>query len=294
MVQSMQMRQILLLFCLWLIIPASHAVSEPCTDMDYRFIGMARTQNGFVAMLKSGNKSFLVKEGDVLDNGDRILKIDFYFVYYQRGEERHSLTPCADPKEYDTIREVVTHELPSLHTRRDDHSPYIVGPIILENTILEYAMIKVSQAAGGASFLMDIDTASLCPHDGLSFIIAHQTMNNALTMITESCGLVWTEVSDTYVVRPDTPYPPPSNHFEDKSSYIAGTVLFWGTSLPEALILVSEVIGDIFIEFDSDVEKKIIWGGISHTTFYEFLDALTITIGATWKQDEDKYKIFFF
>lgn len=92
--------------------------------------------------------------------------------------------------------------------RGPDNSPYIVGPIILQDADISKAMQLLSEAAGGASIIVEASivkanapSAKGGGGGGITMTLSHITLEDALDVITSAnSDWVWKKVAGSYLV----------------------------------------------------------------------------------------------
>jgi type II secretory pathway component GspD/PulD (secretin) len=116
-----------------------------------------------------------------------------------------------------------------------DTSPYIVGPVILQDTDISQAVRLLSEAAGGANIVVEAalvqqqSTTSTSggtgsTSAGITVTLSHITLEDALDIITASNEWVWRKYGDYYaIMSKDTAFAgvtkmPSANVFEDSGT----------------------------------------------------------------------------
>lgn len=79
-----------------------------------------------------------------------------------------------------------------------DSSPYIVGPVILQDADISQAIRLLSEAAGGANIV--VQSALVAAGTGITVTLSHITLEDALDIITSSNNWTWRKFGDYYSI----------------------------------------------------------------------------------------------
>ena len=91
-----------------------------------------------------------------------------------------------------------------------DNSPYIAGPVILQDADVSKVVQLLSEAAGGASIIVEskvleesaasIAQAGAGGGGGITMTLSYITLEDALDVITSANNWAWMKIANSYVI----------------------------------------------------------------------------------------------
>lgn len=179
-------------------------LKEP-SDFDFDLAPNGQTFRLAVAGKGAGSDTIIARRSENVNSGganttasEPRAELDgSYPIIQVPGEKKGSKGTTQIPYAYKPPSEFNEVEIP--YKMKDlDTSPYIVGPVILQDADVSQAIRLLSESAGGANIV--VQSSLVATKGGITVTLSHITLEDALDIITSSNNWTWRKFGDYYSI----------------------------------------------------------------------------------------------